>query len=503
MLRGTSWNALAALLPPLFVVVVSVTAARLLGPSTMGRLSFLSFVQLSVISLVASGLSVSLMRTVAAAVGEGDGSAARGLVWWAARVMTVVGVLSGLGVASGALISDRDHAAWVLAGVTTTVAVVEVVPSSLLIGLQRWRQAATAGVVTGAVSAAVVVVLLHRGGGLTAVFAVEAVVTTAAVVWTSLLARRALREVGGQTAPPGALIGRTLSLARPATLLALLDVLVWKRSEFFFLARYAPSSELAMYSVAFAAASAVTQIPAAATGIASSFATLHGAGELERMRSGYLRANRLMLALTLPLTAGTLALESALVRVLYGNQYDRAGTVLTILVLTLPLVPLFSLADSLLVGRGELRTQVRWTASAVPVNLVLALLLVPAFGAVGAATANICAQVAAGTPLIVQCYRSVGARWSDVAPGHLVRGLVVATFSGLAARLIDNALGDWTGLVVGALGFAAVWIPSAALLRVLSTEDGAWLAAALGGRVGPAAGRAVRAVSSRPRAPVA
>lgn len=502
VLRGTAWNALAALLPPLFVVAVSVTAARLLGPTVMGRLSFISFVQLSVITLAASGVSVALMRTVAAATGEGDTAAVRGLVRWATRLMAGVGLLAGLAVASGGLVSDHDQTAWALAGVTTAVSVLETVPSALLIGLQRWRQAATAGVVTGGLSAAAVVVLLHRGGGLVSVFAVEAVVTAAALVWTSRLARRALDQVSGAAAPPGALVTRTIGLARPATLLALLDVLVWRRSEFFFLARYSPSAELAMYSVAFAAATAVTQIPTAVTAIASSFASLHGAGETRRLNQGFLRACRLMVTLTLPLMAGTLALESALVRTLYGSEYDRAGTVLTVLVLSLPLLPLFGLADALLLGRGEMAAQVRWTAAAVPVNLLLALTLVPRYGAVGAAVANVCAQVAAGTPLLVRCFRSVGARWADAGLSHLLRSAVIATVAGITARVVDDVVGGYPGLFVGAAAFAAVWVPAAALLRVLSADDGRWLATALQGRIGRPAGAAVRLVSSRAPAAV-
>src|SRR5204862_781207 len=68
-----------------------------------------------------------------------------------------------------------------------------------LIGAQRWRDASIVGLATGTAATAAIVLVLAAGGGITGMFAVEAVLTIANLVWTSALGRRALRSIA--TAP--------------------------------------------------------------------------------------------------------------------------------------------------------------------------------------------------------------------------------------------------------------------------------------------------------------
>ena len=497
VLAGGAWSALALVLPQLLVLVTSAAAARYLGPTLMGRQSFIAFVELTVIALATLGIPVALMRTVAAAMGEGRAAQTRGLLRWAWQVMGGFAVLGGLVVASGAVVSDTDRTAWLLAGLVTTIGVLQTVPSAVLIGLQRWRQAATAGLVTGVVSAVALLALLAAGGGLTTIFALEAVATGVNLVWTGVLGTRALAQVAPDTAPPGPLRRETLRFARPNALLALLDIVVWKRSEFFFLARYSPSSEIAQYSIAFAAVNALAQLPGAMTGIASSFATLHGAGEQERVRRGFGRGCRLLLTVSLALAAGMAALGPALVGTVYGGEYDRAADVLLVLLIAFPLLPLGTLSDALLVGRGEMRWPLRAVGAAVPVNLLLAALLVPEHGAVGAACANVTGQLVASVPVVWHAFRTAGVRLRDLDPVRTTCAVSAAVCAGVLARTADTAVGGWAGLFVGAAVFAVVWVALAAGLRVLSREDGAWLADVLGGRLGDRGRRAVLLVSVR------
>lgn len=498
VLRGGGWNALALVLPQLFVLIASAAAARALGADLLGRQSFISFIEITVVGLATVGLPLSLMRTVASALGEGRAAEVRGLQPWAWRLLALTGLVGGLVVASGALITSYERAAWLLAGYVCFVSVLQAVPGAVLIGMQRWRTAATAGLVTGAASTVAVVVVLSAGGGITEMFLIEAVVVTINLAWTGTLAHRALARLAAKSGPSAPLRKQTLGFARAASLLALLDLIVWKRSEFFFLARYSSPGEIAQYSIAFAAVTALTQLPNSLVGVASSFATLHGAGETDRIRSGFTRATRLMLTVVLPLTAGGLALGPSALALVYGDGFARAGTVVLVLLLVLPLLPLGNLSDSVLTGMGQLRWPLRAVAAAVPVNLGLCLLLIPQHGAMGAAIANVAGQVVATIPVYGHTWRSLDLQLSDLRWTYLVRSLLVATTAGVAARLADAAAPGpaLVGLLAGIAAFTTTWLLLARLVRVLSREDGAWLAAALGRRVA-VLGRAVASVSGR------
>src|SRR5256885_14645710 len=71
VVRGGLWKMLANALPRLYALVLSVVAARYLGPSGMGRQSFIAFVEATTITLLSGSFSLALMRYVGEAVGAG------------------------------------------------------------------------------------------------------------------------------------------------------------------------------------------------------------------------------------------------------------------------------------------------------------------------------------------------------------------------------------------------------------------------------------------------
>ena len=62
VLRGGSWNLIGLFVPQLALLVLSVAAARFLGPDQFGRQSFIAFVEVSVVMLLAGGLPLALTR---------------------------------------------------------------------------------------------------------------------------------------------------------------------------------------------------------------------------------------------------------------------------------------------------------------------------------------------------------------------------------------------------------------------------------------------------------
>src|SRR3712207_39692 len=129
--------------------------------------------------------------------------------------------------------------------------------------MQRWRQASIVGLVTGFGSTLTIVGVLAAGGEITAIFAVEAAVAVVNLLWTSVLARRALAQVGSDGAPDLD-AAEWVQLRRAAAQYGLaasygvvLTLLVWRRSELLFLEAWSTETEIAIYSVAFAIVTAL------------------------------------------------------------------------------------------------------------------------------------------------------------------------------------------------------------------------------------------------------
>lgn len=495
VLRGSLWNTASRLIPQAYSLAISVTAARFLGPSGMGRQSFIAFIELSAAQLFTGGLSFALMRNIGEALGAGESRAVRGLLRWAWGVQVIGALIGAAALIVPGLLGASPPAAWTLAGVAAAMAIMHTVPSAVLIGAQRWREASIVGLVSGAVAVPAMIAVLAAGGGIAGMFGVEAAIGALNLIWTGVLAQRTTRKIAPESGPYDQLRRKTIRFAAGTMLSVIVTFIVWKRSEFFFLSHYASNTQIAFYSIAFAGMAALTMIPETlATTMAPAFATLFGAGESERMRSGYGRALRLMSVATFPLTAAALALGPRAIQVVYGSSYNGAGSVVRLLALGLPLVPLVSVSNAMLLGIGLVRAPVVAGMAAAAVNIGLDFALIPHHAANGAAVANTVAQVTMSTWLIVYGWRRMGG--VRLGPGALLRSAVASAAAGAAAAGVVAAVGGVAGLV---LGFAAGLVMLAALarlLRILPADDAAWLAQAMGGRLGTG----LLAIGQRPSA---
>ena len=483
VLSGGAWKAASLGLPQLYALVQSIVAARFLGPSGMGVQSFIAFAEISLVSLLSMGLSLSLMRFVGELRGRGRAGELRDLVSWGWRFQAVGAVLAGGVLGAAALAGADPKSAWMLAAVAAVASVLHTVPSAVLIGAQRWRDASIVGLATGTAATAAIVIVLAAGGGITGMFAVEAVVALANLAWTSALGRRALRGIADAPRVAATSVRRNArSYALFASASGVVTFVVWRRSELFFLQHYSANAEMAFYSIAFAVVTALTALPTALGDVVSpAVATLYGAGATERIQRGYGRGARLLVLVSLPVTAAALALGPETLKVIWGSDYSRAGDVFLILVAPLPLIPLINYARAFLTGIGLIRVPLMILAAAGVVNIGLDFLLVPRWDSIGAAVANVCAQLSAGLPVLVYSRRKVGPiQWETAT---LVRAAIVSALAGGVAWAAVWLVGGPGGLAVGLLAGSFAFVVLGALFRILTADDALWLDESVGGRL--------------------
>jgi O-antigen/teichoic acid export membrane protein len=482
-LAGGAWATLQSIAPYLFTTFVSIVAARVLGPSDMGRQSYISFIVLATITLCSAGFPVALPRFVAELIGAGREGVLRSLNSWAWRVETVAAVIAFALLAIAAAAGAEPRAAWLFGAIAAAASVLHKVPGTMLSGAQRWRLNSAVMIAVGLAGTVATVIALLLGGGITGIFAVLAVTNVLMVLGAWILWRRLLGRVQAPREPVGELGHEILRFALAASVPVLMSFLIFQRSEFFFLNRYSTNEQIAIYSIAFSVYAAALALPAAMSGtFAPAVATLVGASAHDRIRSGYGRGLRLLLLVSVPLTAGGLVFGPPLLRILYGSDYAGAGEILLVLLAPLPLVPLGGLSSGLLYGYRQVRLPVVVGLAAGLIDLGLAALLVPYFDAMGAALANVSAQLVAAVGAIVYCVRLVGG--VDLALGKLVRLVVASAAAAGAAQLVlevsSGPLSFLLGLALGTVVLAALAVG----LRVLSREDADWIAGAVAGRSG-------------------
>ncbi|TMB85916.1 MAG: hypothetical protein E6J45_14700 [Chloroflexi bacterium] len=196
----------------------------------------------------------------------------------------------------------------------------------------------------------------------------------------------------------------------------------------------------------------------------------------------------------MPLTALGLSVGPALLRLVYGSEYRGTRPILLVMMGAFPVMAASAAANALLTGLGKLRELLLARALAAAVDVGLAAVLVPAHAAVGAAVANVGAQIVLAAALLTSARRAIGSvRWEV---GVLLRASLAGTAAGLAAWVSVSALGEGAGLAVGLVTALLAFTIVALALKVFAEDDAAWLEATVGSYFGGAAGWFFRAASS-------
>lgn len=458
-------------------LVVTALIARRLEPSGMGTYSLVTWFFTMAGILVNLGLVTTTMKYMAEALGRHDREEAGAVLAYGVRQL----VRNGLVVTAAWLLVcpfierfyPHPHLSEFM-----LVASVAIVPASLMAlftaacqGLQRYdRVALMTGIYTAIMFFGTLAVLaLH--GGIPGLLLVMASAGASASVgywqflrtwqrgWASLAISDARKRVFRRYS--GSLM-----------VLILLDSIVWQRSGVFFLGMWAPAKAVAFYALAFAlATTAMRLVPGTLVGLLiPSMSRSFGSGDLKQVTAIYHAAGRWMAILALPVAVGGAVLADSVVSAMYGDAYGPAATLLAVLFGSGALVMCFGFPASSVLYAVEGQRYLVYTGVGVGLlNIVLSVLLIPHFGALGAAWATACAQVAALLPGAYFTSKHLGGALPDCKrfPATLAAALVM----GLPVWAIAQWLPRWQALAVGIPVGALVYALNLWLFRALAPED--------------------------------
>ena len=116
---------------------------------------------------------------------------------------------------------------------------------------------------------------------------------------------------------------------------------------------------------------------------------------IERFRSKMSEVMGLMMATSLSLTLFIFLFSDQLIHLTFGNQYAGAGAILSVHAFTLLPVFLGTVSGKWALIIGAQKYAMYWAYTGAVINVVLNLILIPQFGAIGAAFATVIAQLVA------------------------------------------------------------------------------------------------------------
>jgi len=488
LMRNTAWYGLVTAVGLVSGLVMSVVLARGLGPTLMGELSYVLWAERTLTAVATLGFTFATVRYTAEALARGEGDLAWGVVRRFMRRQIVATAITTAVALPLALAFAPDHLRGPLAVVISTLFLVTIegIYSHALQGAQRYDITARTSTIKMALQLLVASLAIHYGAGITALLAGM----TVTLVISTLLQRHRARAVYRESlsAPPAMLGAEARAFLVPLSIVAVLDVIVWDRSEVFFLGLYASSEDIAYYSLAFGLATRIMIIPGIVVGaLLPAFSALHGQGAPEEFRSLYRTALRYVGLVGVPLAAIVAALAPGLVVWLYGDAYLPAAPLVGIMCAVSLLSAMRGVAWAALRAVGDRRCALTATAVAAVVNLGLAALLIPGWTTRGAVIANTAAQLTASIWVFVGMARlhRIDVPVLDFAKLALAGVLTLLVTAGLAGDvhghdIVRLALAGGAGLVVYALACVASRLVGAREWDFITTSTRRLLAARAG-----------------------
>ncbi|MBI4574776.1 MAG: oligosaccharide flippase family protein [Planctomycetes bacterium] len=455
---------------------------RHLGGETYGKYAVVVFVLNTAVVVAVLGFPITISRYAALYAGREDAARLARLLGWGGSWCAAAGLATGaaLWALSARLAEGYGDAALALplraAAVAVPLATLAQAVLGAARGLGRFDSVSAATAAAAVLTLAGALWVGRSGGG------PEAMVGVHGLAWALVLAvlgGTLARHLGagarGRATPlAGERLGRYLAAA---SVLAWLELVVWKQSELLFLGHLGLFEEAALYAVAFGlSGTAMAVLPnATAEVLTPEFARLAGGGRDEDLRRLYPEATRWVAVVAFPVAAGGAALARPLLGLLLpGASEPRDAVVLAVLLAGGTVGALAVPAGAVLLARGALGRLLGLWLAAGALNLLLDLVLIPGGGALGAATACALAQAALGAALLATA--SLGGEGLRVPWSAAGRAALAAGCMGVLVRLgaggsegagwlVAAVLGG--GVAYGALALVFGAVTRAEAMRVL------------------------------------
>lgn len=396
------------------LLLTHVLLARALGVAEFGLFSLAMTWVLALAGLATLGLTMTPQRFIPEYLAGGQMSLMAGLY----RFSHLVPAVAGLGLALLAAVvltflmpsvGPQTRLAIGLALLALpAIALIDVIEGFAL--AHDWNDLAygVTFIVRPLLLPALCLALWLGGADVVAASAIAAFVVSAwiAALVLGFLIRLRMRA-GYLSTPPAYEPRRWFALALPALFadgafltMAYADVLV--------LSAFAPSSEVGVYVAATKVVGIVAFVHFGLSyAAAHHFSALHGQGETHALVNYARKAARWTFWPSCMLAAG-LALAAPLLMGLFGREFGGGAALVSILGAALIVRAVIGPSEQLLLMTDRARDVTRIYAVAAALNIVLALFLVPAFGALGVAFGAALASIGATVATAMAVRRSLG-----------------------------------------------------------------------------------------------
>jgi O-antigen/teichoic acid export membrane protein len=393
-ISGSLWTGAHTLVSIPIAFAANAVVARALGVTDYGQLAFLTATLTLAMQFANLGFSPALIQWGSAAEARGQRPEAERLLRRSLGFHTLVELPI---LATLAIVLTRNNSWWIAASLLVAVSAACVFSGGALSVTIENRTAANAklAIVTnlGNQSASVIVALVT--GSAVAVWATRTASAAVAVGLILFLLPRSRRRTVLRPALPRGFDAGFWRFASLTWIAGIVALLVFSRSEVFLLKAFHKDAALGVFALAFGLSQQLTApadsmllalLPAVA-GVLSAWP--------ERAAAAFDRATRVSALACGALTVAVVPALVFLLPLIYGRAFRPAAWLLVPLALVSCFQSVNNPVTAFVNARRRAGLILRANVAALVVNVVVAIALIPAFGAWGAVAANVAGQLVA------------------------------------------------------------------------------------------------------------
>jgi O-antigen/teichoic acid export membrane protein len=389
LLTAAGWSVVTGVVTTLMGLVTSVVIARLLGPAQMGEYTYWTWIIAVLPVFFGFGLAPATMKFAAELLVADQRELAGSLVRSVMKVAVIVSSVLAIGlIAIGVTLDARAYLAIsvLVAGLIALNGPTGVLGASVHAAMD-YRFASKMAMVLNAGQLILFVIVLNADGGLPGLLLVMIAFAALSLLLQALWFRRAYGSE--RRAVPPELRDSFIKYCRSITALGLLDAVAWSRSEVFLLRLLSTTDQIAFYGLGYGISSRLIMAATLITHpMVPALSGLYRLNDTYRMNQIYNAALRYIALLTFPLALGGIFFARPLVTLLYGTGYDGVALPLAITAAASLAGAVMFACSAAIYAIGRPDFLVRLNVILALTDVLVALLLIPRYGATGAALAN-------------------------------------------------------------------------------------------------------------------
>lgn len=409
-IRNGLWNALANASSAFAGAAGSVLIVRSLTPEAYGMFSY--YIWLAGIIGAAGMLTFpnALTKTMSELRGEQNLREGRALSTWVAVYLLCSNSLISLGLITWAHRTPEPQRTFlfIIAAALVPTALAAVFRSSLW-GKERYRPVSLTFMISSLAQLSLITIAYAMDLGARSFAAAVLFTSFVQVIGLAFALKRARNADGVPIAnhpPSRATVRRYLAFAAPATLSLLFFVIIWERSEVFFLERFSKLEQVGYYSLAFTMYATCLSLGwALINGFFPAISRDYGAGEWQAIRVKVHQGLLLAILYAVPLSFGGWVTSERLITFFFGSKMLPVVPAAQVLFIGLLPGVVSGLLGLALTATGGIWLSVRLGFLVAAVNIVLGLTLIPRYGALGGAVVNTSSQLLYTALILVLMYR--------------------------------------------------------------------------------------------------